>query len=1158
MEKRCVVLPVIAVIAFGILTCNVSAITYGNLSGIKSFDYNQNGQLDGNGFLLPGWTINLYYEGGGFYGSTTTNQYGYYNFTGLDRDFNYTVTEEVQTGWHNTSRASYTFTFNQTDGPPDYGADQFNATEEDLASRMWNTPYADSRTLLGFNHRIGDVTGTKDPEIKIFEPLGNWNPGASSTDLSPSGDVTWVNNVFQSFNDTWVPISQKQQAIVEVGGSSVTQNLDPSATRLSSMPIRDIVIRLHSENANYKVEIDNLQLKQGSTTVSLTPDTFSWNGSSASAGQDYYRVIRASRILTNNGGTNISVGGFSLTGDIRFAWTGAEPKMNNLKMDVYVGRFQVYSEYDIVRNFANHINGTVSGYKLDTQGVGLPNWNITCTNETLSVFEYNVTNESGYYLIRNIPPGYFLLNESGADHPGWTAVPGEGNRTIYTDLSNLPSSLNLINQNFTNQQIPPVGNISGYKFQDVYGNGTFLIPLANWTITLANSTSEFGSTTTAGNGFFNFTGVPNGTYFLNETLQYGWRNTSPASYPVTIATDGEELVRNFTNEQYLANITGVKFNDGNHDGIYEEDVEPLIEGWNISVYYQNGTYIASQFTDSDGMFNFGGLDKEEEYVVQEEQPAGWVGTTPDSANVDFANLSICPGTFHIDNDALLLARMPNARLVFVPESRIGSNTLSGDYEMDIHYIDPVFTVPVTAQKVWINGTDYNFNMTYNPLTEIVTYTVDGTSISMPAHHPLTAPFLFSDFAIRTRATRAGSQIDVYNLSLSVQGVNIPIEQTAFGETNTSQAFGPGSPGDLDILWIRANYMAQRIDPSLDVMNGFTLTGTQRMTWDSGNMPTASQLAYTIKVGKPICPLDTNRFVVFGNYQYNNVSGFKNEDPVGDGTNGTPLSGWNISLWDEDGTKLDQMTTDSQGYYSFQNLTFGNYTINETLQDGWTLTHPPGGYYSVFINATYLEYGNLNFTNNQQPGFGNISGYKLDPGDTGLGEWEVNVYYENGTLFDTNLTDTSGYFRFDPVPFGNYTVTETLQDGWTQTAPPGGYHEVNMTSGSLVFEGLNFTNQRSLCLSGYKLDENNGPQAGWTITVRNATDAETGREQRPAGRMDDHGKERHRRRGRDQHHGLKRVLESLRPDPGSLQHQRDDADRLGSSGSGDRVSGSDIG
>ena len=77
---------------------------------------------------------------------------------------------------------------------------------------------------------------------------------------------------------------------------------------------------------------------------------------------------------------------------------------------------------------------------------------------------------------------------------------------------------------------------------------------------------------------------------------------------------------------------------------------------------------------------------------------------------------------------------------------------------------------------------------------------------------------------------------------------------------------------------------------------------------------------------------------------------------------------------------------------------------------------------------------LNFTNSLE--LGNLSGYKLDPSNTGLPGWIINVYYQNGTLFGTNTTDTSGNFRFDPVPFGNYTVTETQKDGYMQTCTAG--------------------------------------------------------------------------------------------------------------------------
>ena len=809
-------------------------VTSGNLSGIKSFDYNQNGQLDGNGFLLPGWIINLYYEGGGFVASTATNEFGYYNFTGLDRDFNYTVTEEVQLGWHNTSPDSYTFTFNQTQGPPDYGADQFNATEEDLASRMWNMPYASSRTLLGFNHRIGDVDGTGDPEIKIFEPLGNWNPGASSSDLSPSGQVTWVNNEYQSFNDTWVPITQKQQAIVQVGSSSITQNADPSSARINSMPIRDIVIRLHSENANYRIEIANLKLEQGSISVPLTPDYFSWNGTTASGGQDYYRVIRASRILTSNGGTNISVGGFSLTGDIRFAWTGQQPKMNNIKMDVYVGRFQVYSEYDIVRNFANHINGTVSGYKLNQDGVGLPGWNITCTNETLDVFEYNITDANGYYLIRNIPPGYFLLNESLDSNPGWVPMPGQGNRTIYTDLSNLPDSLNLVNQNFTNTMY---GNISGYKLRDPTNVG-----LTGWEIKLYKEDGTlFATNITYDDGKYWFDPIPLGKYIVNETHQPGWMQTGPLGdqYEIELTPDDLEFRDlNFTNEEenVFGNITGYKLNGPTGTGL---------PGWDIHLVFEDGTLIATNTTTADGGYRFEDV-LFGKYTLNETLKEGWVQTAP-------------PGGIH---------------------------------------------------EVEVNTTHIEFS----------------------------------------------------NLNFTNQ--------------------------------------------------------------------------------RSLC-----------------LSGYKRD------RNNVPLAGWAITVKNETGAAVGTNTTNSSGYWSVCGLIEGIYNISETMQPNWFASDPSTGYQERELIDQNI--GNVNFTNGR---LGTINGTKFsDVNGNGLRElsdpvlpgWTIQlVNASNNVIFGSNITDSKGMFVFNNIPPGTYLLKEVQQTGWKQTAPAGGSYTIVVTENAYIFTSRDFGNQQA--------------------------------------------------------------------------------------------------
>ena len=207
----------------------------------------------------------------------------------------------------------------------------------------------------------------------------------------------------------------------------------------------------------------------------------------------------------------------------------------------------------------------------------------------------------------------------------------------------------------------------------------------------------------------------------------------------------------------------------------------------------------------------------------------------------------------------------------------------------------------------------------------------------------------------------------------------------------------------------------------------------------------------------------------------NLSGYK-LDP-----SNTGLPGWIINVYYQNGTLFGTNTTDSSGYFRFDPVPFGNYTVTETQQDGYMQLAPPGGFWTVNMTGETLVNTSLNFTNSLE--LGNLSGYKLDPSNTGLPGWIINVYYQNGTLFGTNTTDTSGYLRFDPVPFGNYTVTEVLQNGYTQLAPPGGFWTVNMTDSTLVNTSLNFTNQLLTGnLSGYKLDPANNGLSDWTINV----------------------------------------------------------------------------
>ncbi|HEY9247295.1 MAG TPA: post-COAP-1 domain-containing protein, partial [Candidatus Methanoperedens sp.] len=81
---------------------------------------------------------------------------------------------------------------------------------------------------------------------------------------------------------------------------------------------------------------------------------------------------------------------------------------------------------------------------------------------------------------------------------------------------------------------------------------------------------------------------------------------------------------------------------------------------------------------------------------------------------------------------------------------------------------------------------------------------------------------------------------------------------------------------------------------------------------------------------------------------------------------TGLAGWEININGTDtitGKEVNiTTTTDTNGNYSFTNLTAGTYIISEKLNDGWVQTTPMTGTYTVTItsgaNITGQDFGNF--------------------------------------------------------------------------------------------------------------------------------------------------------------------------------------------------------
>ena len=178
-----------------------------------------------------------------------------------------------------------------------------------------------------------------------------------------------------------------------------------------------------------------------------------------------------------------------------------------------------------------------------------------------------------------------------------------------------------------------------------------------------------------------------------------------------------------------------------------------------------------------------------------------------------------------------------------------------------------------------------------------------------------------------------------------------------------------------------------------------------------------------------------------------LDGHKFEDLDGDGLwdlDEPPLENWEIRLSDGSVTH-----TDAEGYYSFENLGYGTYTISEVCPQGedWVQTMPTPddpsscgeAVYTVTLDGCILEVNDLDF-GNQRPPTARLDGHKFEdrngdgawgPDEPPLEGWEIRLSDDSVTY-----TNAQGYYAFENLDYGTYTVREVCpQDApWIQTAP----------------------------------------------------------------------------------------------------------------------------
>jgi len=185
-----------------------------------------------------------------------------------------------------------------------------------------------------------------------------------------------------------------------------------------------------------------------------------------------------------------------------------------------------------------------------------------------------------------------------------------------------------------------------------------------------------------------------------------------------------------------------------------------------------------------------------------------------------------------------------------------------------------------------------------------------------------------------------------------------------------------------------------------------------------------------------------------------------------------LSGWEFTITNDSGYSKTVTTGGSGGTcygcnycVTICDLAAGEYTITETLKDGWTCT--TGNPLEVTVECdktTRVDFGNRG----QCTGCLKICKYEDKDGDGEKGRrerylsgWDFTVTDAAGNSW-SGTTNWYGYVTICNLPIGDYTVTETPKDGWTNTDPADGSGTKTVTVSCGATETVKFGNKQNRC------------------------------------------------------------------------------------------------
>ncbi|MBI3195054.1 MAG: HYR domain-containing protein, partial [Ignavibacteriae bacterium] len=696
-----------------------------------------------------------------------------------------------------------------------------------------------------------------------------------------------------------------------------------------------------------------------------------------------------------------------------------------------------------------------------------------------------------------------------------TASGGATPYTFSLSAGTLPTGFTLSSSGVVSGTTSQVGNFSitvtATDNNGCTGSQSYQFSIACPTITLAPASltggtlnSSYNETITASGGLSPYTfAVTTGTLPAGLTLSSGGilsgTPTQSGSFPLTItATDANGCTgtKNDTLDIYnpYGSISGMKFEDMNGNG-QKDQSEPGLSGWIITI---TGSVTLSDTTDANGNYSFTNV-LEGNFTVSEQNQNGWIQTYPASTHsvtlaggqsltgIDFGNKRDCSLSCSADT-TLYIAQGCNVS---------GVTLLSPSVNGPCQIISAVNDAP-TSFPLGVTVVNWTVEVTGGAqLTCQQTVTVLDTinpSVSCPANITVNSSNGMCGANVQFSPT-ANDNCTTVNISSSpasgsffnVGTTTVTVTATdGSGNQSSCQFTVTVNDTEAPVVTCPAN-----INTTANSQNGtnvsFTVTATDNCnspvtivsTPASGSLfpmgTTTVNVTATDSVGnQSLCSFTINVSPAPAT-----ISGMKFNDKNGNGVKDaedTGLQGWVINLT---GSATASATTDASGNYSFGNLSVGTYTVREVAQSGWTQTtaNPADITVTLGQNVTGVDFGNFQTATVSGMKFQDLDGDGTkDDGETGLQNWTIKATKGASIKNASTAANGSYTFSFSSTESGTWVISETQQNGWTQSAPQGGTYSINVLSGTTM-TNQDFGNYQAASISGRKFDDVEGDSIG---------------------------------------------------------------------------------